>query len=242
MAWVKLDENFADHPKISQLDASAGWLWVCGLAYCNRHATDGRIPVSVLSRISTVKNAPRSAKRLESVGLWYRDGIDYVVHDYLDYQPSKREMVEKSEKRANAGRRGGQAKRKQDASATSKPVPTRTDPTRIDEREGRNDLAVSGQVKRASEVEAWGFAKYGALTGPNLAHATKRLPIFAHELEHCSTTRGKSWGYFWKVLDSYREAQSSEAPAGQANPKQDIRFGHAQPTREEDFIGGYQQL
>jgi len=135
MAWIKLDENFADHPKIAQLDPSSGWLWVCALAYCNRHRTDGRIPVAMLSRISSVSVASRSAKRLEAVGLWSRVGHEFVVHDYLDYQPSAAELYEKSKKRSDAGRRGGQAKAKQVASTVHKPVPARPvytepDPTR----------------------------------------------------------------------------------------------------------------
>lgn len=109
MAWVKLDDNFPDHPKLVGLSAEAGWLWVRCLAYCNRLRTDGKVPRAVVERMTRSARAPRE---LVGVGLWHElhtenGASHYAVHDYLDYQASAAEIEEHVEKKRAAGRKGG---------------------------------------------------------------------------------------------------------------------------------------
>lgn len=85
------------------------------------------------------------------------------------------------------------------------------------------------QITVLHELEAWGYGSLGAIGGGKAAgELRKRLPIFGHELEAadaaCAKNGARSWAYWWKCLDSYREAQSSTAPKG--GPKQDIPDGH----------------
>lgn len=70
MAWVKLDDQFADHPKVIQAGPLAGWLYICGLTYCSRLLTDGFIPSGQVRRLADLKNADALAQRLVQVGLW----------------------------------------------------------------------------------------------------------------------------------------------------------------------------
>lgn len=140
MAWVKLDDHFAEHPKIATAGPLAGWLHVCALCYCNRHLTDGFIPARVLGTlvdftgINDEANGEAKPKQLASVllavGLWEAAEGGYLIHDYLDYNPSRDEVIATREKRAEAGRIGGkrsglarnEAKPKQNASnVPSKP-------------------------------------------------------------------------------------------------------------------------
>jgi len=49
LPWVRLDTSMPDNPKIlgllSERDGHrAAFVWVCALAYCGKHGTDGFIP------------------------------------------------------------------------------------------------------------------------------------------------------------------------------------------------------
>jgi hypothetical protein len=51
MTWIKLDDNFPDHPKISKLSDEAFRLYIQLLCYCGRFLTDGYIDQVALDRI-----------------------------------------------------------------------------------------------------------------------------------------------------------------------------------------------
>jgi hypothetical protein len=93
MAWVRLDDAFPEHPKVLAAGDEAAWLYVCALAYCNRHLTDGALPAAAVKRLTNHKRPILLAMRLVDVGLFDRTEDGFHVHDYLDYQSSK-EAVE----------------------------------------------------------------------------------------------------------------------------------------------------
>lgn len=104
MAWVKLDDSFPDHRKLAELgdyEPLGGWLFVCGIAYCNRQLTDGLIPKSYVCRLVHFEHLTvngiavtvlRVTEELLRVGLWEDAETHYRIHDYLDYQPSREEI------------------------------------------------------------------------------------------------------------------------------------------------------
>ena len=111
MPWVRLDDSFADHPKIAEAGPLAAWLHTKALIYCGRHLTDGRIPKAVVVSLvdwtsvlmgNGVTNAHPDnltlAAALVSVGLWHEDGAAFQIHDYLQYQPSRAEVLAEREK------------------------------------------------------------------------------------------------------------------------------------------------
>lgn len=102
MAWVRLADDFADHPKIVAAGPLAGWLWLCGIAYCNRYLTDGFVPAAQVKRLADVDDPASLAVRLLDVGLWERAPGGYRVHDYAGYQPSAEAV--KAERERNAKR------------------------------------------------------------------------------------------------------------------------------------------
>lgn len=110
MPWVKIDDKFPDHWKVAKAGPLAGWLFVCGLAYCNRMGTDGFIRAEVVRRLADVDEPLELAARLVDAGLWEATEDGYRVHDYLDYQPSREHSEAVSQARAEAGRKGGQQK------------------------------------------------------------------------------------------------------------------------------------
>jgi hypothetical protein len=102
VVWVRLADDVADHPKLLQAGPLAAWLWVCGLAYCNRHLTDGLIPAAQIRRLADVDDPALLAIRLVDAGLWEAVAGGYQVHDYGEYQPSAEDV--KRERRAAAER------------------------------------------------------------------------------------------------------------------------------------------
>jgi hypothetical protein len=99
MPWVKLDDHFADHPKILEAGPVAGFVFIAGLCYANRHLTNGFIPTTAVT--SLVKrngvNVAQISQRLCSVGLWAettkKETRGYQIHDYLEFQPSRASVI-----------------------------------------------------------------------------------------------------------------------------------------------------
>lgn len=103
MTWIKLDSGFPDHPKVVAAGPMAAWLYVCGLTYCARYLTDGRIPKGQVRRLSDIPKPDLQARRLVEAGLWIDDTEDYVVHDYTVWQtPSDKIIKEREEGRKRA--------------------------------------------------------------------------------------------------------------------------------------------
>jgi len=97
VSWVKLDDGFADHPKVLAVSGDAVLLHLAGFCYCARQETDGAIPELALSQLTRFSK-PKAAKlaaRLVEVGLWERNGAGWLVHDYLDYNPSRESLKER---------------------------------------------------------------------------------------------------------------------------------------------------
>lgn len=88
MTWVRIDDQFTDHPKVVKAGPLAGWLYMCGLTYASRYLTDGFIPAAQVPRLADLPNADELAGRLVGVGLWEPAEGGYQIHDYLGYQPS----------------------------------------------------------------------------------------------------------------------------------------------------------
>jgi len=105
--WLRLDDTLTDHPKFFGIDPRAGWLWILGLCYAGRHVLNGRLPrgtafslAAQVDRQQTVldDDEPEMVRQLVSRGLWERAKDAYVIHDFLDYNPSRKEVL--SERRA----------------------------------------------------------------------------------------------------------------------------------------------
>lgn len=109
MTWVKLDDNFSQHPKVMQAGPLAGWLYVAGLCYCAKYLTDGVIPLDAVPTLTTIQKPMPQVVRLLDAGLWDVGVRSYSVHDYLSFQPSRDAVLEEREKakKRQAARRSG---------------------------------------------------------------------------------------------------------------------------------------
>lgn len=119
--WVKLDDQFTDHPKVVAAGPLAGWLYVAGLCYANRLLTDGFIPLAQVTRLLP-QNGHGSGLLLATVlcdkKLWTRvkgKAGGFQIHDYSKYQPSRKKVLKgrkQTAKRQAAWRRKGTQKRR----------------------------------------------------------------------------------------------------------------------------------
>lgn len=105
--WIKLQRNLPRHPRAAEAGASAMWLFVCGLCYCDEFTTDGRIHINAIAGLSVNnRNAKRDADQLVKVGLWERDGDHFLVRNYLEKNRSAAEIQASKQEQQEAGRRG----------------------------------------------------------------------------------------------------------------------------------------
>lgn len=85
MSWLRLDDGFAEHPKIAALSDSDAWRWVRTLLYCARRR-DPELPIVVLERVLGWDG--EGIDWLVSLGLLDEHGSDergvysYAVHDW----------------------------------------------------------------------------------------------------------------------------------------------------------------
>lgn len=94
MAWIKLDDQMVDHPKIDALSDEA-FRWAHrGLSYANRFLTNGRllpafsarVPAAIVNELTTTIVGQRSP-------VWDRDRDGTLrIHDFTKYQLSKADV------------------------------------------------------------------------------------------------------------------------------------------------------
>src|SRR5882762_3462851 len=110
MSWVRSDDNEPVHPKIFRAGAAAYGYFQAAKCYCSRNLTDGFIPVGDLWLVLPgvpFWAAMRLAVRLAECGLFEVEESGYRVHDYLHYNPSREQVLERRDRRAEAGKVGG---------------------------------------------------------------------------------------------------------------------------------------
>lgn len=125
MPWVKLDDHFDEHPKVTAVGALGLALQVAALCWCARGLTDGHLPLRGARRlIDTDEYGIAIADVIDDLishGLWHRPGHDcarcphpspgsFYIHDYLLLQPSREQHESRIEVNRANGRKGGRAR------------------------------------------------------------------------------------------------------------------------------------
>ena len=126
MPRINLDLDFLDHPKTLSVSPLAQLLFIRSIIYCARHLTDGHLPKSAPQLLThdffcpVEQCSPSLAidliRELVEIGWWEETGDHYSIHDYLDYQLSRKQVAQLSNKHKENGRKGGLAKAKRIAS------------------------------------------------------------------------------------------------------------------------------
>ena len=97
--WIRLDDTFWTHPKLERLSDRAYRLYLRSIGYAAQHLTDGVIDQTALR---TLGAARKTCEELVTSGCWdiVPDG-GYVVHDYLDFNPSREQVMDRRRKEAD---------------------------------------------------------------------------------------------------------------------------------------------
>lgn len=120
MGWVRLDDGFAEHPKIDGLSDGAFRLWASALGYVARNLTDGFVPAGRVARL-TPRFRSSHVDELLRAGAWHAAEGGYLVHDYLDWNPSA--SVERK-RRDDARRRTQKWREARDSGPPTLPYPS----------------------------------------------------------------------------------------------------------------------
>ena len=112
MTWARLDDSFYSHPKVLQAwnehQPSIG-LHALAISWVANHEQDGMVPAYVVAMwVPDQSDRARATATLVQTGLWHEAEDGYVIHDYLDYNPSRAYLEEKREadRLRKAGRNG----------------------------------------------------------------------------------------------------------------------------------------
>lgn len=115
--WARLDDGLIDHRKIFEAGARLGkngaaialGLYAVGLMWCNKHLSDGQLPIDVVKQFPHVQNPLHVADALTHVGLWEKNGKGYQVHDFGDFNPTAKDVKARraKDRRRKAEERAG---------------------------------------------------------------------------------------------------------------------------------------
>ena len=157
MAWGKVDDNLAFHPKVIFAGNEAMGLWVRALSWAMQQLTDGFVPEAIVVAL----NGQKGAAALIEQGLWHETPGGYQFNDWCEYQPSRERVLEE---RAKTTQRQSRWRDKQTNNAVTNGVtngvtnttPTRPDPSPSKEGERAKRLPSSFTLTEAMTLWAEG--------------------------------------------------------------------------------------
>lgn len=141
MPWLKLDDQITHHVKFLRAGSSASWLWICCLAHCQRQLTDGFIPTEACHLLG-MPDWKRNMKRLVDAQLVHVVAGGYHLHDYLDYNSSRADVL---------ARRAQDSSRKGSGYSARNPTGIRTESARNPDGIQTESEASRARDARASE-------------------------------------------------------------------------------------------
>lgn len=85
MSWLRIDDGFSRHPKVTALTYKDRWVWMGVLCYCARYETDGWLPANI--REHEPGATDRFLQRCDELGLLDDEPDGWRVHDWKTYGP-----------------------------------------------------------------------------------------------------------------------------------------------------------
>ena len=158
--WFKVDDKLPMNPKAMQCSLSAIGLWTLAGAWSAQQLTDGYVPKQVLQAL---RGSASFASELVDAGLWEETPDGYQFHDWADFQFTASEVKATREKRAESGRKGGQAsgrsRREANASSKTKQTRSKNEPHPIPShpllKETTNVVSSSGKKPETRLPDGW---------------------------------------------------------------------------------------
>lgn len=228
MSWVRLDDSMPDSVKVEALSDAAFRVYVKGICYCSRLLTDGFIPDSKVREFTRGKpsivkelTAPRSSgPDKEPTQLWLRVDDGYVIHDYLEYNPTREKVLTK---RAEDSARKARGKKTDSAGtrarSTSHPIPSHPDRTTTT-REG-------GELSRLDRVAA-NFAEFGHVTAGTVRAMDDSVSDYGIDAVELAVKRAAGsgfeskppWSYVDSILERWKRQGGPDEPKERSNGRQ----------------------
>ena len=145
--WVRFENTTPDSLKVAPVSDRAHRPWFNAICYCSRARSSGKVPAALILTLSPTANA-KAVGELLAAGLLERpDEKTYLVHDYLDYNPS-RERIE--EMREGNRDRVARHREKHDGNALHA-TPSNALQDRYSRVRNRTDTDTTPEVVRLSE-------------------------------------------------------------------------------------------
>lgn len=113
MSWAKIDDQLHGHPKLAKLGTlmlPCLGLYTLSLSWTAAYLTEGVISLDQANRLAGIESKSLMDKLVSSGLLDVVDVATYRIHDYLDYNPSRRHALKVKKIRALAGSKGGKQK------------------------------------------------------------------------------------------------------------------------------------
>lgn len=111
MSWVRLDDQWADHPKFQKVGDTGQLMWVKALTYACRYRTKGNVPAEIVPKLTSIRNTKHVEGKLVSAGLWIPVDGGYRIHDFEKYQPiSDEKRQQLAIARSKSGAKGAAAR------------------------------------------------------------------------------------------------------------------------------------
>jgi hypothetical protein len=104
MSYAGIDCGFPFHPKIRSLSDAGYRLHSTAIVYANEHLTDGVISRDVVDMFKGYK--PKVVSELVGRGLWHLHDDGWEIHDYLDWNKSRDQVLAIKATKSRAGRAG----------------------------------------------------------------------------------------------------------------------------------------
>jgi hypothetical protein len=98
VTWARLDDGFYDNPKVLaawKRSPGAVGLHARALSYCAKHEIDGNLTPAALEALAGDFAYMEAVEILVELGLWHENGDGYMIHDFLDYNPSRSEITDR---------------------------------------------------------------------------------------------------------------------------------------------------
>lgn len=111
MTWAKIDDGFHAHPKARKAwraHPRALGMHLLALSYCAMQLLDD----GVVDEAFVEEKIPQDRERravidaLVDAGLWDRVDGGWLIHDWLEYNPSRAEVEARRRERSESGKRG----------------------------------------------------------------------------------------------------------------------------------------
>jgi hypothetical protein len=122
MTWARFDDGFPGHRKVRRLTDGAYRLHTTAICHCAHDLTDGRVTPEDVEDMPSIRQAEKRITELIFRDLWSVIPGGWMIHDYLDYNPSREQVMAERES-ARERKETWKAKRKAERNAVPNTVP-----------------------------------------------------------------------------------------------------------------------